>query len=259
MASFDPILKTVLDIEKGYQANPGDPGNYLSNSCGKVLIGTNHGIGAMTLEDWLKACPSVQRMKNLTKDEAKEIYRVMFWNRIGGDYINDDIVALKIFDTYINQRSFMQRIVRAALEKQGIVDADNMTLPFSNGSLYAINKANQKKLSQDIAKLRLYWYGVVSQQRGYKTIPLSWVQRCFTGDCNPYYLNADDMDFETCSLYTDEEIMENTDDPYLINDIRRMNNLEARFWWNKNKPALLAIGILLGFGIFLWGYFKITK
>lgn len=78
MASFDLFKSKILHIEGGYQKNTNDRGNYTSS--GK-LIGTNMGISAKALEEYLGREPALHEMANLSRSTATKIYREQYWNR----------------------------------------------------------------------------------------------------------------------------------------------------------------------------------
>jgi len=80
MASFELAIPTVLENEGGYVNNPNDPGGE-----------TRFGISK-------RSYPRLD-IKNLTRDEAIEIYRTDFWKFDG---VNDQCLATKIFDSYVN-------------------------------------------------------------------------------------------------------------------------------------------------------------
>ena len=66
------VLDEVLENEGGYQRMPEDKGN--KNSKGQ-LVGTNFGISAPVYEKVLGRPPTVEDMKDMSEDEAREIYR----------------------------------------------------------------------------------------------------------------------------------------------------------------------------------------
>jgi lysozyme family protein len=80
MASFELAIPTVLENEGGYVNNPNDPG-------GETMFGISK-----------RSYPRLD-IKNLTRDEAIEIYRTDFWKFDG---VNDQCLATKIFDSYVN-------------------------------------------------------------------------------------------------------------------------------------------------------------
>jgi len=82
MGNFEKAVKVVLEHEGGYVFNPHDPGGE-----------TKYGISK-------RSYPHLD-IKNLTEDEAKEIYRRDFWNKMNLDEICDDL-ATEVFDFAVN-------------------------------------------------------------------------------------------------------------------------------------------------------------
>lgn len=83
MASFTTAIKIILNNEGGYVNNPSDKGGE-----------TNFGISK-------RSYPNLD-IKNLTRKEAKEIYRVDYWNKIHGERLNNQDIAYQIFDFTVN-------------------------------------------------------------------------------------------------------------------------------------------------------------
>lgn len=82
MASFDYAILTVLRNEGGYVNNPADPGGE-----------TRYGISK-------RSYPNLD-IAALTLDQAEAIYKKDFWKFSG---VNDQAVATKLFDTYVNMQ-----------------------------------------------------------------------------------------------------------------------------------------------------------
>lgn len=89
-SSFDEAIPTVLANEGGYVNNPNDPGGE-----------TKYGISK-------RSYPNVD-IKNLTVEQAKDIYRRDFWRFSG---ISNQGVATKIFDAYVNMKHDAVKIVQ---------------------------------------------------------------------------------------------------------------------------------------------------
>jgi lysozyme family protein len=83
MNLFDHCVTLILKEEGGYVNHPNDPGGE-----------TKYGISK-------RSHPNVD-IKNLTVEQAKEIYRVNYWNRISADKLPPDL-ALIAFDCAVNQ------------------------------------------------------------------------------------------------------------------------------------------------------------
>lgn len=81
--SFDNAFLQTLGHEGGYVNDPQDPGGE-----------TKWGISK-------RAFPELD-IKNLTIDDAKEIYRRKYWDRLQCDDMISDAIAAEIFDTAVN-------------------------------------------------------------------------------------------------------------------------------------------------------------
>jgi len=81
MANFEDAVEKTLENEGGYVDDPKDPGGE-----------TKYGISKSSY-------PNVD-IKNLTKEQAKDIYRNDFWMFDG---IRSQPVATKLFDAYVNE------------------------------------------------------------------------------------------------------------------------------------------------------------
>jgi len=102
MAVFDTLIQNVLANEGGY-SNPSpdvDPGGE-----------TNWGISK-------RAYPNVD-IKNLTREQAIEIYRTDFWERIHGDEL-PPLVAYQALDFAVN--SGVDTAVRKLQAAAGVAD-----------------------------------------------------------------------------------------------------------------------------------------
>lgn len=82
-SSFDAIVQGILSREGGYNATDG-------NSGAPVNFGINQ-----------RANPDID-VKNLTRDQAKQIYRDRYWNAIGGDSLPPALQSAAM-DAAVNQ------------------------------------------------------------------------------------------------------------------------------------------------------------
>lgn len=99
MASFQKYLPLLHEVEGGFQKNPDDPGNY--NSYGE-LIGTNHGISGRFYETAIGHVPTENEMRNITQNQADQIFKEYFWDKSKADKIRDQSVAETVVDHQIN-------------------------------------------------------------------------------------------------------------------------------------------------------------
>lgn len=95
IGSFNFAFAKVIDVEKGLNLDPQDDGNWTGGKNGVgELRGTKYGISA-------KAYPHLDIAK-LTLDQAKETYRVDYWNLVHGDKLPDPLSHF-VFDAAVNQ------------------------------------------------------------------------------------------------------------------------------------------------------------
>lgn len=83
MTNFDIAFEEVIGLEGKYSNNPKDPGGE-----------TKYGI---TKRDY----PTLD-IKNLTLEQAKEIYKRDFWDRMALGLVDDVDIAGEIFETGVN-------------------------------------------------------------------------------------------------------------------------------------------------------------
>ena len=100
LTSFDDIIEVVLHHEGGYVNDPKDPGGE-----------TNFGIAK-------RSHPDVD-IKNLTKEEAKDIYYEDYWCANKVPYMPDDLKHI-YFDMCVNQgRGRAVKILQRAANAKG--------------------------------------------------------------------------------------------------------------------------------------------
>jgi lysozyme family protein len=98
--NFDLAFDRLIGHDGGYVNDPNDPGGE-----------TNWGISKRTYPDL--------DIKNLTREQAREIYRRDFWDRVRGDKLHDG-VAYQLFDFAVN--SGIETAVRKLQRALGVAD-----------------------------------------------------------------------------------------------------------------------------------------
>ena len=84
----------MVGHEGGFDATPADPGNWTGGRVGAgQLRGTKFGVSAAAYPDLAIAA--------LTLDEARDIYRADYWNRVAADRLPGPL-ALLLFDAAVN-------------------------------------------------------------------------------------------------------------------------------------------------------------
>jgi len=121
--SIDSIVDEVLSKEGGYQNHKADArGN--TNSLG-VSVGTNHGISAPVWEKVIGRPPTVADMKNITKDQARAVYRRDYVDAVTKRYgiKEDNPIFEQVVDMTVNHSpqavtSMLQRAYGSKVDGQ---------------------------------------------------------------------------------------------------------------------------------------------
>ena len=140
---IDEALESILDIEAGFQNQEKDKGNYLNGQ----LIGTNRGITPAAYKEYYGKDPSIEDMKNLTKEQALDVYKTNYVNKPKFDQISDPNLQAAVVDFGINSGPEQATKV---LQKLVGVEADGKLGP---NTLQAINNY-QGDLLQDYLNQR---------------------------------------------------------------------------------------------------------
>lgn len=129
---FEDAVEIILKHEGGYVNNPKDPGGE-----------TNFGISKRSYPDL--------DIKNLTIEEAKNIYRSDYWNRIHGDDIPEKI-RLLVFDCAVNQGAYLaMRLLQECVN----VLPDGL---FGTRTMDAVWDVDQEEFILKYAQMRLREY-----------------------------------------------------------------------------------------------------
>tara|TARA_R100000152_G_C6772765_1_gene199819 strand:- start:1202 stop:1699 length:498 start_codon:yes stop_codon:yes gene_type:complete len=153
--TFDEIIEEVLKHEGGYVNDPKDLGGE-----------TNFGIAKRFYPDL--------DIKNLTKEEAKEIYKKDYWNRNKVDDLPSDLKYI-FFDMCVNQgrRTAVKILQRAINNKGGKLVVDGGFGPGTKGAL--------AKYKPSVSRVRCYrlkhYYDLVSRKPEQERFLFGWYNR----------------------------------------------------------------------------------
>ena len=113
-----------------------------------------------------KAYPEID-IKNLTKEQAKEIYRKDYWNRCKCDYL-PDCLCMAVFDYAVNSGT-----IRAAKDFQLAlgVSVDGV---IGNQTIGAANRIPPKRVIEEISRRRLNF---MMSLKGWKYYGNGWGAR----------------------------------------------------------------------------------
>jgi lysozyme family protein len=146
--TFDTAVELILKHEGGYVNDPHDAGGE-----------TNYGISK-------RAYPDLN-IKELTRDDAKQIYRRDYWDAIRADEMPEP-VAVAVFDMAVNAGNrtairLLQRVVR--------VTDDGVIGPVT---LAAVNSAKPDEIAVRYAAERIAYYAAL---KGWGRYGRGWTRR----------------------------------------------------------------------------------
>lgn len=123
-AWFETVFARTIPHEGGFQAHPGDRGNWTTGVVGKGLLkGTKYGISAMTYPD--------EDIENLSLDQAKMLYFADWWEKMGMRGW-PEALSYQMFDAAINHgMATANRLLQRALK----VDDDGVIGPITLAAL----------------------------------------------------------------------------------------------------------------------------
>lgn len=160
MKTFDEITDFIIDnIEGGYTDTPWDKGGE-----------TNMGIS-------VRAHPELTgRIKDLTRDEAKEIYWNEYW--LAGDLQSfPEKARLVVFDGTIHHPHDNALIVQQALNLIGInVTKDGIIGPITKSALQRLQLKDQIRFISAYCRMR---HEFLRTRRDYPKAKSSWDNRVF--------------------------------------------------------------------------------
>lgn len=148
MANFDLAVEKTLAHEGKYVNDPKDPGGE-----------TNFGISK-------RAYPSLD-IKNLSRAQAKEIYRKDYWSHVSGDSIKSQDAANSVFDMAVNA---------GVSRSKAIADSAAKILGFK--SFGEIPETMGKDFARVFGSLRISFYkDLVAKKPQMKKFMVGWERR----------------------------------------------------------------------------------
>jgi len=158
LTTFDEIIELTLKHEGGYVNDPNDLGGE-----------TNFGIASRFYPDL--------DIKNLTKDEAKDIYKRGYWDKHSVDKVPDDLKHI-YFDMVVNQgkRTAVKILQRATNAKGAKLEVDGGLGP---NTLKAVNK-----YKPELDRVRCYrmkhYYDLVNRNPEQERFLYGWYRRALS-------------------------------------------------------------------------------
>lgn len=173
-SNFNLAQNIVKELEAGYSKDRKDRGNFVKTKYGKRFIGTNHGISAPILANYLGKIPTKEDMENLSYQTALDIFKKKYWTPQNLDNFKDQNIANIIYDGCVNQGiNGMKKVLRKVYNNNGIKISDEEN-PFNIDFIKKVNKLNQKDLFDDIKLKRKNRY---KSSITFKTHGKGWLSR----------------------------------------------------------------------------------
>ena len=159
---FRHAVEFVLKHEGGYVNDPQDPGGE-----------TKYGISKRSYPQ--------RDIRNLTREQAIEIYRQDWWDRYGYDRIRSLDVAAKVFDLAVNMGApaahrCLQRALHACGQRH--VAVDGILGPQTIGAANDV-KPRAALLAALRAEAAAYYRGLVERRPELKRYENGWLNRAY--------------------------------------------------------------------------------
>jgi len=148
--TFDKRVNNIIDAEGGFTFDPIDPG-------GATNKGISWKVWVANAESILGVEPNIENLEMLTNDQAKAMYKSLYWDKIKCDDIIDGDLRYILFDFYVNAGSNAIITLKKTLNNLGY----NLTLNGSvDDNLISIinNHPNQMALYNNFKSNRIQYY-----------------------------------------------------------------------------------------------------
>ena len=166
MAQFEIAIPHVLAWEGLYANHPADPGGETMRGITDRLDGDVDGMIDVDGDG-----EGDVRVKDLTEEQAKVIYKRRFWDRMQGDKIKSQLIANIMFDGFVNCGFNGIRMMQNILN----VKSDGIVGPIT---LCMINAADEILLYNRYKEARIRYYEELAERKPQLKVFLKgWLNR----------------------------------------------------------------------------------
>lgn len=167
---FEFVFACAIGVEGGFVDHPADKGGP-----------TKFGITIGTLKSWRGSAVSSKDIKNLTLEEARQIYYEKYFVPNNLTYLSDKKIACVLFDQIINQgASAPSRRAVDTLREMGLYDgADTRLTPEVCSKLEALQWAGKSDefLIRYLVKSQQYYGDIVRRNPSQQVFLRGWINR----------------------------------------------------------------------------------
>ena len=180
MALFDKSILVLLQHEGGLVDHPADAAGI-----------TNFGISLRFLKEYPHVGDfdndgdvDAEDIKNMTIDDAKKIYKELWWDKYKYGNIVDQTIATKVFDASVNMGSKRaHKLLQAALNKAfGLkLTVDGILGPASIGVVNACtDDTEQLLLTAYCNQMWSFYQNIIAHNPKLKVFEKGWKNRAFS-------------------------------------------------------------------------------
>jgi lysozyme family protein len=173
MSDFNLAIPTTLRREGGYANDPSDPGGNTNFGVSlRWLKGQGLLIQELEAEDHTQDV--IQVIKTMTREQAEDIYRKLWWDKYGYSNILGQMIAGKVFDTAVNVgASRSHKFLQTSLG----LTADGVLGP---ATLKAVNSTNNIMVYAAFQKQQAAFYqAIVTTNPSLQKFLQGWLNRAF--------------------------------------------------------------------------------
>lgn len=173
-ARFKSAIVVILKHEGGLTNDPRDPGGI-----------TNFGITLPFLKEYYKKMKLIKKgapldIRNLTRDKAEEIYRVLLWEQFKYNLLDALPIATKVFDMAVNMgytraHKLLQKAINNTNKDCPKIAVDGVLGPITRHKANLIEAA----ILHDAIRFqqRQFYYQLVDQRPNMKWALVGWINR----------------------------------------------------------------------------------
>jgi lysozyme family protein len=171
---FNQAIPIIINHEGGLVNNPDDPGGI-----------TNFGITILTLSAYYRIKlidkqASADDIRNLTKEQAEDVYKVLWWDMYKYNEINDITLATKVFDMSVNMGNYrahemLQQAINELMSGPAKLTVDGI---LGSKTFACANMLPTEELHQKLRDLSVQYYkDIVAYKPHLEVFLKGWLAR----------------------------------------------------------------------------------